>query len=82
MTGTGSTATYSTSTCGACSRRSATPSTAPIRNARIAAWRAAVAEYRGEFAAGCDYEWIEPYREAVRQQYLDAALALADALDR
>ncbi|MET7399617.1 BTAD domain-containing putative transcriptional regulator [Dactylosporangium sp. NPDC005572] len=48
--------------------------------ARIAAWRAAVACYRGDLAAGADYEWIEPYRESARQQALDATLALAEAL--
>ncbi|MEV6927565.1 hypothetical protein AB0M46_24105 [Dactylosporangium sp. NPDC051485] len=47
---------------------------------RIAAWRRAVDQYRGDLAASADYEWVEPYREAVRQQVLDAVLALADAL--
>ncbi len=47
---------------------------------RIAALRRAVNTYRGHLAEGADYEWIEPYREAVRQEALDAYLALADAL--
>ncbi|MCT2280478.1 LysM peptidoglycan-binding domain-containing protein [Micromonospora chalcea] len=47
---------------------------------RLAALRRAVDTYRGHLADGTDYEWIEPYREAVRQQALDAYLALADAL--
>lgn len=54
---------------------------APTTTARIAALRAAVAEYRGPLADdGSDYEWAEPYREAVRRQALDAFAALADAL--
>ncbi|MEU0962616.1 BTAD domain-containing putative transcriptional regulator [Micromonospora aurantiaca] len=48
--------------------------------ARIAALQRAVDTYRGHLADGVDYEWIEPYREAVRQQALDTYLALADAL--
>ncbi|WBB48446.1 BTAD domain-containing putative transcriptional regulator [Verrucosispora sp. WMMA2044] len=48
--------------------------------ARIAALRRAVATYQGPLADGKDYEWIEPYREAVQRQAVDAALALADAL--
>ncbi|MGW0218749.1 BTAD domain-containing putative transcriptional regulator [Micromonospora chokoriensis] len=47
---------------------------------RLAALRRAVDSYRGHLADGADYEWIEPYREAVRQQALDAYLALVDAL--
>ncbi|MFI8802803.1 BTAD domain-containing putative transcriptional regulator [Micromonospora chalcea] len=47
---------------------------------RVAALRRAVDTYRGHLADGVDYEWIEPYREAVRQQALDTYLALADAL--
>ncbi|WP_327007614.1 hypothetical protein OHA72_10280 [Dactylosporangium sp. NBC_01737] len=47
---------------------------------QVAAWRRAVGLYRGDLAAGMDYEWIEPYREAIRQQILDTVLALADAL--
>jgi DNA-binding SARP family transcriptional activator/nucleoid-associated protein YgaU len=48
--------------------------------ARVAALRRAVELYRGPLADGCDYEWAEPYREAIRRQALDAHLALADAL--
>jgi DNA-binding SARP family transcriptional activator len=48
--------------------------------ARVAALRRAVATYAGPLAHDFDYEWIEPYRQAVRQQALDACLALADAL--
>jgi DNA-binding SARP family transcriptional activator len=47
---------------------------------RRTALRRAVDTYTGPLADGADYEWIEPYREAVRQQALDAFLALSDAL--
>ncbi|MFF4893417.1 BTAD domain-containing putative transcriptional regulator [Micromonospora chersina] len=47
---------------------------------RAAALRRAVDAYTGPLADGCDYEWIEPYREAIRQEALDAHLALADTL--
>jgi DNA-binding SARP family transcriptional activator len=47
---------------------------------RLAALRRAVDTYGGHLAEGADYEWIEPYREAVRTQALDAYLALAEAL--
>jgi DNA-binding SARP family transcriptional activator len=47
---------------------------------RQSALRRAVDTYAGPLADGADYEWIEPYREAVRQQALDAALALAGTL--
>ncbi|MGN9807106.1 BTAD domain-containing putative transcriptional regulator [Micromonospora sp. L32] len=47
---------------------------------RIAALRRAVDAYTGPLAEGCDYEWVESYREAIRQDALDAHLALADAL--
>ncbi|MEV4539342.1 BTAD domain-containing putative transcriptional regulator [Asanoa sp. NPDC049518] len=47
---------------------------------RIAALRVAVDCYRGELAAGADYEWVEAYREAIRRQALDATVALTDAL--
>jgi DNA-binding SARP family transcriptional activator len=55
-------------------------STSPDRDTRVAALRTAVAAYSGHLAAGRDYEWIEPYREAVRQQALDACLALVELL--
>ncbi|GAB3147060.1 hypothetical protein GCM10027290_29760 [Micromonospora sonneratiae] len=48
---------------------------------RIAALRRAVNTYRGPLANGKGYEWIEPYREAVQRQAVDATLALAEALD-
>ena len=48
--------------------------------ARVAALREAVACYTAPLAAGHDYEWIERYREAVRQQAIDAHLALAAAI--
>ncbi|MCW3820370.1 LysM peptidoglycan-binding domain-containing protein [Micromonospora sp. DR5-3] len=47
---------------------------------RAAALRRAVDAYTGPLAEGCDYEWVEPYRQAIRQEALDASLALADAL--
>ncbi|MGQ5262924.1 BTAD domain-containing putative transcriptional regulator [Micromonospora sp. ZYX-F-536] len=47
---------------------------------RTAALRRAVDAYTGPLAEGCDYEWVESYREAIRQDALDAHLALADAL--
>lgn len=47
---------------------------------RIAALRRAVEAYTGEFAEGCDYDWAEPYRQALRNQALDAAVDLAQAL--
>src|SRR5439155_13971374 len=47
---------------------------------RITALRRVTDTYAGHLAEGADYEWIEPYREAVRRQALDAYLALADAL--
>ncbi len=50
------------------------------RDARAAALRAAVARYTGPLADGRDYEWVEPYREAVRQQAVDAHLALVAAV--
>jgi len=50
------------------------------REARVAALRAAVACYTGPLAEGRDYEWVEPFREAVRQQAVDAHLALVAAV--
>ncbi len=47
---------------------------------RAAALRRAVDAYTGPLAQDCDYEWVESYREAVRQEALDASLALADTL--
>lgn len=48
---------------------------------RIGPLREAVDAYRGSLADGYDYLWIEPHREAVRRQALDATTALAEALD-
>ena len=58
----------------------ASATTDPV--ARVDALRDAVAAYRGPLAEGRerDYEWVEPYRERVRRQALDAHLALADAV--
>jgi DNA-binding SARP family transcriptional activator len=47
---------------------------------RTAALRSAADSYAGPLAEGSDYEWVEPYREGIRRQVLDAALALADLL--
>ncbi|MGK5680199.1 BTAD domain-containing putative transcriptional regulator [Actinoplanes sp. URMC 104] len=47
---------------------------------RITALHRVVTLYQGPLAEDTDYEWAEPYREAIRQQALDAHLALADAL--
>ncbi|MCX5122023.1 LysM peptidoglycan-binding domain-containing protein [Micromonospora sp. NBC_00362] len=47
---------------------------------RTAALRRAVNAYTGPLAQDCDYEWVESYREAIRQEALDAYLALADIL--
>ncbi|MGH3712044.1 MAG: AfsR/SARP family transcriptional regulator, partial [Micromonosporaceae bacterium] len=47
---------------------------------RIDGLRRAVDAYTGPLADGYEYDWIEPAREAVRRQALDAHLALADLL--
>lgn len=49
---------------------------------RTSALRRAVDAYQGPLADNKGYEWIEPYREAVQRQAVDAALALADELDQ
>jgi two-component SAPR family response regulator len=54
--------------------------TATDAQTRIDALRRAVACYTGPVAEGRDYPWIEPYREAVRRQAIDAHLALVAAL--
>ncbi|MCO1597637.1 LysM peptidoglycan-binding domain-containing protein [Micromonospora sp. RHAY321] len=46
---------------------------------RVAALRRVVDTYR-PLAEGREYEWFEPYRETVRQDALDAAVALAEEL--
>ncbi|MBM0259598.1 BTAD domain-containing putative transcriptional regulator, partial [Micromonospora sp. 4G55] len=48
---------------------------------RVAALRRAVDAYRQPLAEGCAWEWLEPYREAVRQEALAATLALIEELD-
>ncbi|MFV2021715.1 BTAD domain-containing putative transcriptional regulator [Micromonospora sp. LOL_023] len=48
---------------------------------RTSALRRAVNAYQGPLADSKEYEWIEPYREAVQRQAVDAALALAEELD-
>jgi DNA-binding SARP family transcriptional activator len=48
--------------------------------ARVAAYREIVGSYRGELADGLICEWIEPAREAVRRDAIDAVAALARAL--
>jgi DNA-binding SARP family transcriptional activator len=47
---------------------------------RIELLRSACALYTAPLADGCDYDWIEPHREKVRQQTSDAHLLLAEAL--
>ncbi|PWR14888.1 hypothetical protein DKT69_14105 [Micromonospora sicca] len=54
--------------------------TATSKPGRVAALRRAVDAYRQPLAEGCEYEWLEPYREAVRQEALDAAVALTEEL--
>jgi Bacterial transcriptional activator domain/LysM domain len=47
---------------------------------RSAALNAAIAEYHGPFADRADYDWAEPYREAIRQQIIDACASRAELL--
>ncbi|MDZ5446780.1 BTAD domain-containing putative transcriptional regulator [Micromonospora sp. 4G57] len=54
--------------------------TATSKPDRIAALRRAVDTYRQTLTEGYDYEWVEPYRETVRQEALDAAVALTEEL--
>lgn len=54
--------------------------TAPDPATRTAALRHAVACYTGPLAQHSDYEWAEPYRQAIRREALDAHLALAREL--
>lgn len=53
---------------------------APDPATRAQALRRAVDAYTGPLADGCEYDWIEPHREATRRQALDAHIALADTL--
>ncbi|WP_274534629.1 AfsR/SARP family transcriptional regulator, partial [Micromonospora sp. CB01531] len=46
---------------------------------RIQALRRAVTAYH-PLADGCDYEWLEPYRQAIRQEALDATTDLIEEL--
>ncbi|PSK62942.1 hypothetical protein B0E53_05139 [Micromonospora sp. MH33] len=54
--------------------------TATATPERITALRCAVDTYRHPLAEGSEYEWLEPYREQVRQEALDAATALIEEL--
>ncbi|GAA3449679.1 BTAD domain-containing putative transcriptional regulator [Dactylosporangium matsuzakiense] len=56
----------------------ATTATDPA--AQLDAWQRVIAEYQGDLADHTGYEWIEPYQEAARRQYVDAALAIAEHL--
>ncbi|MCX2948973.1 BTAD domain-containing putative transcriptional regulator [Lentzea sp. NEAU-D7] len=47
---------------------------------RIDAYREVVNLYTGPLAEGIESEWLEPVREAVRRDVIDAAAALAHAL--
>ncbi|MBV8995394.1 MAG: winged helix-turn-helix domain-containing protein, partial [Pseudonocardiales bacterium] len=47
---------------------------------RIEAYRAVVTHYGGPLAEGLSTDWIEPAREAIRRDALDAVAALARAL--
>ncbi len=52
------------------------------RTVRLAALRRAVDLYGAPFAEDTGYLWVTAYREAVRREYVDAAVALAGELDR
>lgn len=54
--------------------------TASTGQERINAYRAVVNLYTGPLADGVESEWLEPVREAVRRDVIDAAAALAHAL--
>lgn len=54
--------------------------TATTENARIDAYREIVNSYGGQLADGMSTEWIEPVREAIRRDAIDAVAALARAL--
>lgn len=49
---------------------------------RIAAYRAAIALYRGDFCEDSYHDWCEETRARLRRQYLDALLALAELYER
>ncbi|WP_233438639.1 BTAD domain-containing putative transcriptional regulator [Actinokineospora spheciospongiae] len=48
--------------------------------ARITAYREVIDSYGGPLAEGMEHEWIEPAREAIRRDAIDAVAALARAL--
>lgn len=54
--------------------------TAADSEARVAALRRAVDAYVGPLAANTGYLWVAAYREAVRSEYVNAAVSLADEL--
>ena len=47
---------------------------------RVAAFRAALANYRGDLGADIEADWIEPYRQDIRRETTDTAISLADEL--
>jgi len=49
---------------------------------RIAAYRAAIALYRGDFCEDSYHDWCGETRARLRRQYLDALLALAELYER
>ncbi|WP_217280543.1 BTAD domain-containing putative transcriptional regulator [Kibdelosporangium persicum] len=53
---------------------------ASTEQARVAAYREVVNSYGGPLADGMGWEWIEPAREAIRRDAIDAVAALARAL--
>ncbi|TVT52026.1 transcriptional regulator, partial [Amycolatopsis rhizosphaerae] len=53
---------------------------ATTENARIEAYRRIIDRYGGALAEGMACEWIEPAREAIRRDAIDAVAALARAL--
>lgn len=54
--------------------------TASTAQDRIDAYREVINLYTGPLADGIESEWLEPVREAVRRDVIDAAAALAHAL--
>jgi DNA-binding SARP family transcriptional activator len=60
----------------------AAAATAVTADQRTAAAQAIVDAYRGELAAGFSWPWLQPVREAVRRDVIDAYLQLAAAAPR
>jgi DNA-binding SARP family transcriptional activator len=60
----------------------AAAATAVTADQRTAAAQAIVDAYRGELAAGFCWPWLQPVREAVRRDVIDAYLQLAAAAPR